>query len=410
MKEKRAVYLILSIILLLSFSLKLYTIIKYKNQLTLGSDDLNYIKTAVYYLRTGIFTFHNYDEPTVFIMPLYPLFLAGVFRFFGWGVAGMTAVRIIQALISNLTVWLAFRLGRKLFNTGTGLTAAALTAFYIPSVISTGYALTETIFTALLLLLVYLSIEFSDRPTVWKFVVLGIVWTASVLCRPTIGLYPVFLFLFLLLCRKVNFRSMLKLGLAMGVAFIIIMTPWWMRNYREYNEFIPLAASSGNPMLQGTYVDYRQTPENTVYYKLGRNALETNRVEIETAKLRIREEFRKDFWGYLSWFTVGKTKYFWTTVFYWRGFLGIGREFVLIQHYMHLLGFAGILLLLRPGFSKYLLPVSVIVYFNVTHCVYMAFDRYAFPLLPILGVFSSYLINRIYRHIKQTVQSSAYAR
>jgi len=51
---------------------------------------------------------------------------------------------------------------------------------------------------------------------------------------------------------------MIKLGTVMFLAFVAVVSPWWIRNYREYGEFIPLAASSGNPLLQGTYVNYEQ--------------------------------------------------------------------------------------------------------------------------------------------------------
>jgi len=40
-------------------------------------------------------------------------------------------------------------------------------------------------------------------------------------------------------------------------------------------------------------------------------------------------------------------------------------------------------MLLFKGIGKYSLPVLVMLYFNATHCVYMAFDRYAFPMIPL---------------------------
>ena len=71
--------------------------------------------------------------------------------------------------------------------------------------------------------------------------------------------------------------EMVKLGSIMFIMFGVIMSPWWIRNYLEYGEFIPLAASSGNPFLQGTYINYEQTPENVVYYKLGKTPLRQTR-------------------------------------------------------------------------------------------------------------------------------------
>lgn len=405
MKKHKRIYFILSIFVCVSFIIKLILIFKYKNQLTLSSDDLNYIKSAVVLGREGTFVFHNYNEPTVFIMPLYPLFLASVFKIFGYGLAGLQMVRIIQAFLSCLTIVIVFFTAKELFDEKVALVTAFLVAFYVPNIVTVGYALTETLFTTLLCFLVYLSIKFSHSPTNTKFAVLGIMWAAVTLCRPTIALYPILLFAYLFLFFRLNLSKMFRLGISMLIPFIILMSPWWVRNYLEYNTFIPLTASSGNPMLQGTYVDYRQTPENIVYYKLGKNAYETNKNEMETAENRIKDEFKKDFWGYLRWYTLGKTLLMWGTIFYWKEFFGVGWQFVGIFHYFILLGFIGILILLFNNFFKYLLPVSLIIYINVIHCIYMAFDRYAFPVIPLLSIFCAFFAVRVYSASKKLIFS-----
>lgn len=380
-------HIILSIFILLSLAAKLLLIFTYQNQLTLSSDDLNYVKSAVVLLKRGIFVFHQYNEPTVYVMPLYPAFLAAVFKVFGCGLAGMQAVRVIQALLSSVAIIYAFLIAKDLFNAKIGLLTAFLVSFYMPNISTVGYVLTETLFTTLLTALIYYSIKFAKEPGNIKFIMLGILWTAATLCRPTIALYPALLFLYILLYIKPDFLKLIRMGLMMLIPFIIIMTPWWIRNYREYNTFIPLAASSGNPMLQGTYVNYRQTPDNIVFYEIGKNTFETNKNEVKAAKLRMKNGFTKNFWGYLGWYTLGKTFYFWFTIFYWKSYFGIYQYHFAAFHYILIFGFTGIFMLLLNNFHKYILPVLVIFYFNVIHCIYMAFDRYAFPVLPILSVF-----------------------
>ena len=51
---------------------------------------------------------------------------------------------------------------------------------------------------------------------------------------------------------------------------------------------------------------------------------------------------------------------------------------------------------LLSEFTKYILPIGLIAYFNVVHCYYMAIDRYAFPLLPRSSIFTGYLIYKIF--------------
>jgi 4-amino-4-deoxy-L-arabinose transferase-like glycosyltransferase len=148
---KRAAYVLLSLIIGISLVFKIALILKYANRLTLSSDDLNYYKSAAVLLKSGILTFHNFNEPTVFIMPLYPLFLTGVFKVWGLGFTGMQAVRIIQAVFSCITILFVWLTGKKLFNTGVALLASFLAAFYFPNITTTGYLLTETLFTMLLI-------------------------------------------------------------------------------------------------------------------------------------------------------------------------------------------------------------------------------------------------------------------
>ena len=378
--------------ILISFAFKTCIILSQGNKLNLASDDLNYIKSAVALVKKGIFVFHEYNEPTVFVTPTYPLFLAIIFKIFGYGFLGLQIARIIQAILSSITTLLVYLTGEDLFNKKIALIASFLVSFYFPNIITPGYFLTETLFTVLLMLLLYLSLKFSKNPKPSQFIVLGAIWAVSTLCRPTIALYPLLLFFSLFINKKLNIKSTLKLGSAMILSFIIIMSPWWIRNYMQYQMFIPLAESSGNPLLQGTYVGYNQTSENIVYYKIGKNALETNKTEVEVAKKRIAEGFRKDFWGYLKWYTIDKTLLLWGTIFYWRQYVGITFYNILPFHYLILMGFFIIPVLLFKDFKKYSLPVSILAYFNVVYCVYMSFDRYAFPLLPILSIFSSSLI------------------
>jgi 4-amino-4-deoxy-L-arabinose transferase-like glycosyltransferase len=397
---------VLAVIILLSFMLKMILIVRYENFLTLSSDDLNYIKSAAALVKRGIFTFHQYNEPTVFITPLYPIFLAIIFKVFGTGLPGLQAVRVIQAILSSVSIVYVFFISKELFNPKIALTASFFVAFYIPNIVTSGYILTETLFIFLFYVLLYYSLKFAEESSVVKFSFLGVLWGAASLCRPAISLFPLFLFLHVWFLKKVEYKKIFKLAFSMVLSFAIIMLPWWIRNFREYGEFIPLAASGGNPMLQGTYIGYQQTPSNTVYYKLGGNSLETNKTEMKVAKERIIHGFREDFWGYLRWFTLGKSYYFWLTIFYWKEYFGIGQGPVLVYHYFLLTGLVGAALLLFKRSARYMLPVSMILYFNGIHCVYMAFDRYALPVMPLVSIFCAYLIWEITGHPFSGIQGA----
>jgi len=91
-------------------------------------------------------------------------FLALVFKLFGTGFAGLQAARIIQAVISSVTILLVYLIAGKLFNKNVALLAAFLVAFYVPNIVTVGYMLTETLFTMLLCLLLYFSLLFAKKP------------------------------------------------------------------------------------------------------------------------------------------------------------------------------------------------------------------------------------------------------
>src|SRR6185503_3727739 len=61
--------------------------------------------------------------------PLYPYFLAAVYRLFGHR---LTAVYLIQIVLGLITCYLVYWIGRKVFSSVAGLVAAALAATYKP--------------------------------------------------------------------------------------------------------------------------------------------------------------------------------------------------------------------------------------------------------------------------------------
>ena len=119
------------ILLSVSALIRFYTVFKYGSSLTLASDDLNYIKSAAVLLEEGRLVFHQYNEPTVFIMPGYPFFLAGIFALFGTGLEGMQAVRLIQVILQVFSLYFIYRIAAYTFNRTAGIISLLLLTFYM---------------------------------------------------------------------------------------------------------------------------------------------------------------------------------------------------------------------------------------------------------------------------------------
>ncbi len=381
--------------------IRFYTVFKYGSSLTLASDDLNYIKSAAVLLEEGRLVFHQYNEPTVFIMPGYPFFLGGIFALFGTGLEGMQAVRLIQVILQVFSLYFIYRIAAYTFNMTAGIISLLLLAFYMPSITAPGFLLTESVFTFFLVLIVYVSLLYIDKPGLKKLMAIGFLTAAATLIRPTMLLYPFLFILYVIFRKGFDIKRIIKAAAVIFSVVIVFMVPWWVRNFNEYNRFIPLSAAGGNPMLQGTYINYEQTKDNTVYYKLGETALETNDIEMAVAFERIKKGFGDNAYNYIKWYTLDKTKFFWGTVFYWKEFLGVKTGIVIIHHYfLLLLGFLGFIVQLVTKNPRYMLPLIIMVYFNIIHCIYMAFDRYAYPMIPFLAISAAYLIAYSFSKIK----------
>ncbi len=376
-------------LILITTIIKLILIFNYPEILSVHSDDINYYMSALYFLKRGVLTYRTFNEATVFIMPLYPLFLSGVLKIFGIGFWGLQAVRIVQTGLSAISILFVYLTGKKLFNKKAGLISALIFSFYPPNLITPGYILTECLFTFILLALIYFSFKFCDNLNILKFVILSVIWIIAVFCRPTVLFYPCFFLLYIFINKHYSLSQCIKFGITMALIFIISAFPWWMRNYNEYRTFIPLTASSGNPLLQGTYINYIQTPENTSNYEVGKTALETDNIERNVAIKRIREGFSNHFIKYLYWYTLGKTFYFWVLPFYWIDIMGISYWLATVYHLFILITsvYAVFKAIKERFFMKTSLIVFIALYFNFVHCVYMSFDRYAYPIIGAMCIY-----------------------
>jgi asparagine N-glycosylation enzyme membrane subunit Stt3 len=91
----------------------------------------------------GLNGYHPLSASTFYYVG-YTYFVAAVYAIFGHDLG---ALRVTQAVVGALTVWVVYRLGSLVFGRRPGLVGAALTAVYLPLVYYAGLILTETWFT-----------------------------------------------------------------------------------------------------------------------------------------------------------------------------------------------------------------------------------------------------------------------
>jgi 4-amino-4-deoxy-L-arabinose transferase-like glycosyltransferase len=179
-------------------------------------------------------------HPTAHRPPLYPLLIALLW----WTDSPpILAVLLLQSLLGAATVALVYLIAMDGFNRGVALIASIGMALAPMTGYFTAVVLTETLFTFLLTLAVFL----------WgreKRVLTGLALGTAALTRPGALLFVIVLSVLPLFP---SLRRCWKTYLTISVVAIALSSLWMMRNALVFGRFIPVAASGwGMNLLCGT--------------------------------------------------------------------------------------------------------------------------------------------------------------
>jgi 4-amino-4-deoxy-L-arabinose transferase-like glycosyltransferase len=187
--------------------------------------------------------------------PIYPLFLAAI----GAGSATYNAsparVKIAQALLGGLAVWLIGLIALRATGPRAGVAAAAMAAVYPPLVWIGAYVFSEALYTVLALATVLLLDRAMDRVDEARsaraggalVLAAGLLAGVAVLTRPAMLFFLPFAVLWLL------WRRLPVLAIAFVIAAIAVVAPWTARNYRVYDRFVLVASEGGVTFWTGNH-------------------------------------------------------------------------------------------------------------------------------------------------------------
>ena len=203
--------------------------------------------------------------PTAHWSYLYTGYLILVYKFFG---LNPLIARILQAVIVGLLQpYLAYRIGRHLFNPVTGLAAAILTAFYTYFIYYSATLMTEPFYIlailASLLISMYMVNEEPDREqgqtesfikeNLWMGVWLGLMLGVAVLMRQLFLLLIPFILLWIWWASgKRIWRSLL----ITGVTIVIMVIPFTVFNYLRFDRFVLLNTNAGYALFWSNHPIY----------------------------------------------------------------------------------------------------------------------------------------------------------
>jgi 4-amino-4-deoxy-L-arabinose transferase-like glycosyltransferase len=366
-------------------------------------DIKSYEDDALAILDTGIMSLKAYHAP------VYPFFIAAVYAVFG---RSYLYVYLVQSVLGTITTFLIYLIaGRLGANKRISLLSAGASLLYWPLQMYSGILLSETVFLFLLTLGVYIFLKALDMQKSLLFAAAGLIFGLSTLTRSInmllLFILPVVYFLYQ---RKILINSVVYL-----LSFAAVMTPWAIRNYVKYKEFIPVDTLGGinlyignNERSGGFFVSLSEEELKAAvqeYTEKGRQGY-----DVAVSDKNLKEAA----------FTYIKAHPFWfARLTFWRASLFLMLDFrdvdwVLLtymsKHFIFhpaiwkaviyfsdilffLLAVAGIASLLKN--RKGLLLIGFILYyFGLTSLFYIA-ERYRLPVMPFLSVSAAFSIDRL---------------
>ncbi|MCI0765359.1 glycosyltransferase family 39 protein [Bacillus sp. TL12] len=402
-------------ILFLGFLLRWTVLVKYGVNLNIVSDDVGYQASAMRLLESGMLTYHKADQPTIHIMPGQSFLLATIFFIFGKAKLGIFVAKMTMISFGILSIFMTFLIGKRIFNPAVGLIGAFLLAIYPPEIVIDNLTLTESPFLFLSLGLLYWSLKLADSHSMKDFLILLLFYFLALFFRVQIAIYPIFLFGYLVI-KRYPFKIMMKQLLVSIVALFLVLGPWWVRNYIQFDKFIPLTAGSGNPMLLGTYQG-EGYPGGKSIEEIEKEIFSEN-PDIEAHKWmemeqKIATERMKTWWetdkkSMLKSYLILKPQIFWDIPYYYPYhqiyiFDIDGKDMKVIYDYIKVMFVICTIitfLLVTSKWKECVFLLALIVLQTYFNCLYFAYNRYALPLMPLLfimigmGVTSSFMAIR----------------
>ena len=403
LRAHRAILIVMALLFLTRLAGLCYLGLRY----SLSSDDTSYRLAGLVFADTGTITMHGYI--TAQIMPGMPVLIGLISLLTGEGSLFLLTLRLLWIVFGTLTAWFLYR-SVCLFAPKWCGVAAALPLFAVNYIWMDNLILTETPFILFTTALVYFTLKLgcTGGARTADFVGFAVSFFLALMFRAIILVWLPFAAAYLLLSRY-SLRRLLKQALILLCVFLCFDIPWTIRNYRQFDAFIPLTYGSGNPLLLGTYqgsnypededLDYTANVDEVLRAKYARYFNEDGTVKKPhqekyvsllrdeiMAKYRIREWFSTAPISYLHSLIFTKPSLMTKNVFYWTTLYEIPYSYLqnlhIVCYRLTIFSFALAFFLKRA--RKPMLLLACLYLSNLALCVVsFAFDRYAQVIVPL---------------------------
>lgn len=345
--------------------------------------------------------------------PLYPYFLALIYRCFGYS---LFLVKLFQSVLGGLTCWMVALIGRRVFDRTTGILAGLMGALYAPFIFYEGTLTISTLGTFLCLLTVALLLR-GEQTGPWRSFGAGAVWGLRALARFDLTFLAAVVWLLAHRGERTFHRRLMLAALfCLGVTVVIL--PVTARNFFVGGKLVAITAHGGetyyggnNPWASGTYappLGVRPGPEyehedfrRLASKKLGR---ELSLSESSSYWLGQAMAFIKDHPGRYLRLQLRKLLLFWgpreipdnRNYHFFRRFSTVLRLPLLNFGILSPIALLGLILELRNWRRSLLLYLQIFLSM-ISVLFFFVLARYRLPTVPFLIPFAAYALHRSFR-------------
>lgn len=351
--------------------------------------------------------FVGHTGPTAWVPPLYPLFLAEVFKLFGvYTALSAWVVLTVNSIFSAAIALFVYEIAARCYNRKVAVWSAWLWALYPAAMQYAVHWVWEMSLTAMLFAWVVtlalrmrsigLPAKDEEAQSTGRWLLFGVLWGLIALSNST-------LLLFLPVCGIWILRGSHKLTSSIGKAalagclFLACLAPWFWRNWHVFHVFIPMRGNLGAEMYAGsgpgsngfalmaTLPLVEHDPETMRYKALG----EVQYVKEQGAKAKAYlATHRKHYW------LISLKRFY----FYWASephpiehspLTEFGRE--LSYCFLSITGCLGLALSLKNRTPAAMLFAWTFVLLPLTYYFVTVAARFRHPLEPLIAIFSVYL-------------------
>ena len=273
--------------------------------------------------------------PTAWMTPVYPYILAGFFKLFGvYTKAAVLAILSFNCLTSAVTCVPIFFFARQSFGTRVAKWAGWTWAFFPYAIYFPIDRIWETWLATLLFALLFmitLKLDRTDRISAWAGT--GALWGLAALTSAVVLSVLPFLQLRISYLRYKQGRRWLVPNIVLGLALVVAVCPWFVRNWRTFHAFIPFRDNMGLVLRMGVKGPTSYWQRNVDYWQPTELGPWNNAAEVQ--------EFQRD--GELKYMATKKQQavafikthkrwYLWTSlrrvVFLWTGYWSLSHAYL----------------------------------------------------------------------------------